>query len=55
MENRSVNIAIVGGGAFFGVLLVAGTTGALTPVWSFFMDGLIQHFISMQWTRFGCF
>ncbi len=55
MENRSVNIAIVGGGAFFGVLLVAGATEALTPVWSFFMDGLIQHFISMQWTRFGCF
>jgi len=55
MENRSANIAIVGGGAVFGVILAAAATGALTPVWSFFMEGLIQHFISMQWTRFGCF
>jgi hypothetical protein len=55
VENRLVNTAIVGGGAFLGVLLVAAATGALTPVWSFFMDGLIQHFISMQWTRFSCF
>jgi len=48
-------LAAIGGGAFLGLLVAAGATGALTPVWSFFFDGLIQHFISMQWTKFGCF
>ncbi len=55
MESRIANLAVIGGGAFVGLLVVAGATGALTPVWSFFVDGLIQHFMSMQWTRFSCF
>jgi len=55
VENKIANSAIIGGGALFGVFLVAAATGALTPVWSFFLDGLVQHFISMQWTRFSCF
>ncbi|MDA1100852.1 MAG: hypothetical protein O2967_17910 [Proteobacteria bacterium] len=55
MEDRLANYGIIGAGALFGVFLVAAATGALTPVWSFFMDGLIQHFIAIQWARFSCF
>jgi hypothetical protein len=55
MNDRTANIAVLGGGIAFGILLSAAATGALAPVWSFFADGLVQHFMSMQWARYSCF
>ncbi len=55
MENRIANLVIVGAGALLGLAAVAAASGALAPVWSFFHDGLIEHFLSMQWARFSCF
>ncbi|MBL6954637.1 MAG: hypothetical protein ISR50_18530 [Alphaproteobacteria bacterium] len=55
VDNRIANLVTIGGGLLFGGILLAAWTGALTPVWFFFLDGLIQHFISMQEARFSCF
>ncbi len=55
MDSKTTNLAIVGFGALAGIVVVAMSSGAMTPVWSFFLDGLIEHFLSMQWARFSCF
>ena len=55
MESRIANLVTIGGGLLFGVLLAAAWTGALTPVWSFFFNGLVQHFLAMQDGLFSCF
>ena len=47
--------AAIGLGAAAGSVVVVLTSGVMAPVWSFFMNGLVQHFLSMQWARFSCF
>ena len=54
MRNRTINLVTISIGAAVGLFSVAVVEGALVPVWSFFLDGLIQHFLSMQWGWFGC-
>jgi hypothetical protein len=55
MGNRAENFTAVGAGAFAGILVVATAGGALSPIGSFFLDGLLQYLVSMQWARFSCF
>ena len=55
MRNTTINLLIITVGAAAGIFGVAVASGALVPVWSFFMDGLIQYFLSMQLGLFGCF
>jgi len=54
MRNRTINLVTISIGAAVGLFSVAVAEGALVPVWSFFLDGLVQHFLSMQWGWFGC-
>ena len=55
MENKTVNFVTIGGGLLFGGFLVAAWTGVLTPAWSFFFNGMVRHFMEMQWAQFSCF
>ena len=55
MRNTTINLLTISVGAVAGIFGVTVTSGALVPVWSFFMDGLIQYFLSMQLGWFGCF
>ena len=55
MRNTTINLLTIFTGAVAGVFSVAVASGALAPVWSFFLDGLIQYFLSMQLGWFGCF
>ena len=55
MGNRAANFTAVGAGAFAGILVVVAASGALSPIRSFFLEGLVQHFMAMQWARFSCF
>jgi len=59
MQLKSANFtaaaAAIGLGAAAGSVVVVLTSGVMAPVWSFFMSGLVQHFLSMQWARFSCF
>ena len=55
MRNTTINLLTISVGAVAGIFGVAAASGALVPVWSFFMDGLIQYFLSMQLGWFGCF
>jgi len=54
MRNKTINLVTISIGAAFGIFSVAVAEGALVPVFSFFLDGMIQHFLSMQWGWFGC-
>ena len=55
MRNTTINLLTISVGAVAGIFGVAVASGALVPVWSFFMDGLIQYFLSMQLGWLGCF
>ena len=55
MRITTINLLTISVGAVAGIFGVAVASGALVPVWSFFMDGLIQYFLSMQLGWFGCF
>lgn len=55
MGNRMTNIATIGAGGLFGLVLVAGFKGTLLSAWSFFFDGLIQHYLTLQTGLFNCF
>ena len=48
MRNRTINLVTISIGAAAGLYSVAVAEGALVPVWSFFLDGMIQHFLSMR-------
>ncbi|MBT4487344.1 MAG: hypothetical protein HOC72_07385, partial [Rhodospirillaceae bacterium] len=54
MDNKAANLTVIGVGAFAGILVAAAASGVMAPVWSFFLDGLVQHFLTMQWARFSC-
>jgi len=55
MEQKYANFTAIGLGAVTGIVAVVFATGAMAPVWSIFMNGLVQHFMAMQWARFICF
>jgi hypothetical protein len=55
MGKGMANFATIGAGGLFGMALVAGYNGAFTLAWSFFFDGLIEHYMSLQVGLFSCF